>query len=351
MTKPIQLPNTRHAKRRIEREQQKESAKATKQRIPGSNKKLEASMIIKNEEEMLPKALDSMKGIDKITIVDTGSSDKTMEIYKQYQDKGYDLDWHEYSEFDTEPYSLKSFSHARNECKRKCTTGDWIFILDGDEYFDFDIRIIQDMINSRWIEKYDVLTLKVKTALEETSQPRVFRNINEIWYYGAFHNSLRWWPEGPGKQSQIFDPKQFYATSLIINADYGPNHDKEPDRTLRILEESLKQNPYDSRALYYIAREWLQRKEPLKAMFYLNLYIEIAQPTNETAEVYFILSTIYADMQIWPKAAECALKSIGILPSFKQALEMIYAISHPQLKEYWKPMLDKADNKGVMFVR
>ncbi len=47
-------------------------------------KKLEACMIIKNEEQMLPKALDSLKGIDNITIVDTGSSDKSFDIYKEY---------------------------------------------------------------------------------------------------------------------------------------------------------------------------------------------------------------------------------------------------------------------------
>ena len=345
---------TRQQKRKDERDTAKSVSKVNLSNITDKGK-LEASMIIKNEEEMLPKALDSMKGIDKITIVDTGSSDKSFDIYKQYQEKGYHLDFHEYSEFSKEPYSLKSFSHARNECKRKCISGDWLFILDGDEWFDWDIALVMQMINSDWIKKYDVITLNVKTAIETTQQPRVFRNIPQIWYYQAYHNSLRYWEQGtkmgPVGNSQVFNSVRFYASSLLIHAEYGPNHDKEPDRTLKIMEGALIQDPYDTRAMYYVGREWLQRKEPLKALFYFQKYIEIAPPTNEAADVYYILSTIYADMKLWHKVAEYALKAIGIIPSFKDALTMIYSISSPDFKEYWKPMLDGADNKGVMFVR
>jgi len=342
---------TRQQKRKEERDQVKKAGVPLSKPKPGANVKLEASMIIKNEQEMLPRALECMKGIDNITIIDTGSSDKTIDIYKEYQDKGYPLDWYEYSEFNTEPYSLKSFSHARNESKRKCMTGDWLFILDGDEWFDFDIQMIKNMINSEWTDKFDVLSINVKTDQEETTQPRVFRNNDTIWYGDDFHNALRFWQNGLKGQAQLFDPKKFYKTSLKIIAEYSPAHKKEPDRTLKMIQRTLKANPYDTRALYYISREWLQRKEPLKALYYLQTYVEVAQPTNEAAEAYFLISTIYADMQIWHKAAKNALMAVGILPSFKQAWQMIHAISHPSLKHYWEPMLKKADNQNVMFVR
>ena len=337
---------TRQQKRREERELDK----LTKVSGP-MTQKLEVSMIIKNEEKMLPRALDSIKGIDKITILDTGSSDGTFDIYKQYQDKGFDLDWYEYSQFDTEPYSLKSFSHARNECKGKCVTGDWLFILDGDEYCEFDIAKVKSMINSQWVHKFDVLSITAKTSIEEVMQPRVFRNSDNIWYYQAYHNSLRWWPDGLKGKSELFPSNKYYETTLRIIADFGPNHDREPDRTLRILENALLENPFDTRALYYISREWLHRKEPLKALYYLNFYTELAPPSNEFAEVCFLLATIYADLRVYPKAGEWALKSVGILPSFKQAWQLIYAISHPDFKKYWEPMLKGADNKGVMFKR
>lgn len=330
---------TRQEKRRLERENKKQK------------KLLEASMIIKNEEEMLPLALDSLKGIDKITILDTGSSDKTFDIYREYQDKGFDLDWYEYSQFNEEPYSLKSFSHARNECKGKCVTGDWLFILDGDEYCDFDIAKVKNMINSQWTDKYDILSITAKTDLEEVMQPRVFRNSHNFWYYSAYHNTLKYWPDGLKGRPELCAENKYYETALMIISKNGPNHQREPDRTFRILENALLENPLDSRAMYYIARELLNRKEPLKALYYLNFYAEISRPSNEYAEVCFLLATIYADLRIYPKAGEWALKAVGILPSFKQAWQMIHAISHPQFKKYWEPMIEGADNKGVLFNR
>ena len=60
-------------------------------------------MIVKNEEKLLARCLDSVAGLmDEIIIVDTGSSDKTKEIAARYTDKIYDFEW------------IDDFSAARN---------------------------------------------------------------------------------------------------------------------------------------------------------------------------------------------------------------------------------------------
>lgn len=49
-------------------------------------------MIVKDEEKVLKRCLDSLKDIaDEFIIVDTGSKDKTKEIAKRYTDKIYDF--------------------------------------------------------------------------------------------------------------------------------------------------------------------------------------------------------------------------------------------------------------------
>ncbi|SPF55832.1 Uncharacterized glycosyltransferase HI_0653 (fragment) [Candidatus Desulfosporosinus infrequens] len=49
-------------------------------------------MIVRNEENTIARCLDSVKGIpDEIVIVDTGSSDRTKEIVKEYTDKIFDF--------------------------------------------------------------------------------------------------------------------------------------------------------------------------------------------------------------------------------------------------------------------
>lgn len=83
-------------------------------------------MIVKNEEKYLFQCLDSVKDIvDEIIIVDTGSTDKTVEIAKKFGAEIHYFMWN------------NSFSDARNE-SLKYATKDWIFIMDGDDEFSKD---------------------------------------------------------------------------------------------------------------------------------------------------------------------------------------------------------------------
>ena len=303
-------------------------------------------MIIKNEEEMLADALDSIKGVDKVTICDTGSSDGTFEIYEKYK-----VNWFKYSKFNTEKYSFKSFSEARNECKQRCT-GDWLLYIDGDEVYEAGaVGKIRNMINSQWIKDFDVLLVEVKTDQDITQQPRVIRNKPTMWYYGAVHNALRLFPDGPEGACEVFPSNKCYKTSLKVRANVSPNHHREPDRSLILLLEQLQTQPYNDRYLYYVVREWLNRREPIKALYYLNRYFKVAPPTNEAADAYLLAATCHLDLGDHMAAVECALKAVAILPSFRQAWKILEGISHPDWKEYWAHMVRKADNRGVLFVR
>ena len=78
-------------------------------------------MIVKNEEKLLSRCLDTVKDIvDEINIVDTGSSDKTKKIAAQYTDRIFDFEWN------------NSFADARNE-SFKYATKDYILYLDADD--------------------------------------------------------------------------------------------------------------------------------------------------------------------------------------------------------------------------
>lgn len=78
-------------------------------------------MIVKNEEAVLGRCLDTIKDIvDEINIVDTGSTDKTVEIAKQYTDRVFFFAW------------TGKFAEARNE-SFKHATKDYILYLDADD--------------------------------------------------------------------------------------------------------------------------------------------------------------------------------------------------------------------------
>ena len=303
-------------------------------------------MIIKNEAEMLDDALNSIHGVDKITICDTGSSDGTFDIYEKHK-----VNWFKYSKFNTAQYSFKSFSDARNECKQHCT-GDWLLYIDGDEvYSEGAVKKIKNMINSQWIKDFDALILEVNTDQDVTYQPRVIRNKPTMWYFATVHNSLRVFPDGIDGPNETFPASKYYSTSIQVRANVSPNHEREPDRSLILLLEQLDTQPFNDRYLYYVTREWLNRREPIKALYYLNRYFKVAPPTNESADAYFLAATCHYELGDKMAAMECAMKAVMILPSFKQAWQMLEGISHPDWRQYWNHMVRRADNKGVLFIR
>ena len=82
---------------------------------------LSLCMIVKNEERFLARCLDSVKDVvDEMIIVDTGSTDRTVEIAKSYGAKVYFHEW------------KNDFAEARNASLEKAT-GDWILVMDADE--------------------------------------------------------------------------------------------------------------------------------------------------------------------------------------------------------------------------
>src|SRR5699024_8723561 len=78
-------------------------------------------MIVKNEEKTIQQCLQSVKDVvDEIIIVDTGSTDRTMEIVANYTDEIFHFQW------------IDNFSAARNEAFSKATK-DYILWLDADD--------------------------------------------------------------------------------------------------------------------------------------------------------------------------------------------------------------------------
>ena len=89
-------------------------------RRPGGGK-LSVVIIVKDEEETLGACLESVKGLaDEIVVVDTGSSDKTVEVAREHGARTENFEW------------CDDFSAARN-ASLQMATGDWILWMDADD--------------------------------------------------------------------------------------------------------------------------------------------------------------------------------------------------------------------------
>lgn len=83
-------------------------------------------IITKNEQELLPGALESSSFADELIVVDAESGDDTVKIAKRAKAKVYSRAW-------------DGFATQRNFSLSKAT-GDWIFVLDADERISDELR-------------------------------------------------------------------------------------------------------------------------------------------------------------------------------------------------------------------
>ena len=80
---------------------------------------LSVAIITLNEEENLRRTLPSLQFADEVIVVDSGSTDKTVELARSFGAKVYEEPW-------------KGYAGQKNSAIAKCT-GDWILSLDADE--------------------------------------------------------------------------------------------------------------------------------------------------------------------------------------------------------------------------
>ena len=88
--------------------------------------RLSVIIITKNEEKNIKACLDSIAWVDEIIVLDSGSTDATVAICKEYSDKVYETDW-------------IGFGHQKNRAL-KYATGDWILSLDADEWIAPELK-------------------------------------------------------------------------------------------------------------------------------------------------------------------------------------------------------------------
>lgn len=139
--------------------------------------KLSFCAIVKNEEASLPSCLSSVKDVvDEMVVLDTGSSDRTSEIAKEFGARVYHFQW------------CNDFSVARNE-SLKYVQGEWVLVLDADEVLKPEI--VPQLKQVILLPQYLVVNL-VRHEIGAQQSPyslvsRLFRNHPEVRFSRPYH--------------------------------------------------------------------------------------------------------------------------------------------------------------------
>ncbi len=146
--------------------------------------KISACLIVKNEEEVIERALSRIiLFADEIVVVDTGSNDKTVEIARRFTDKIYHFKW------------VDDFSKARNFAFSKASC-DYLMWLDADDYItDENVQKILKLKNSNstndtYMFKYSCYEKGSKEPYFTFYRERLLKNCNACRFNGFIHEAI-----------------------------------------------------------------------------------------------------------------------------------------------------------------
>jgi glycosyltransferase involved in cell wall biosynthesis len=254
--------------------------------------KLSVAMMVKNEEAHLKRCLDSVLPLfPEIIVLDTGSTDSTMEIAKKYTRHVYHQSWQDNFAL----HRNKSFSYA---------TGDWVLQIDADEELIFEKSAYADALIkflSKIPDHVNACALLLKDWRKSTQKfvaehdvVRLFRN-GRVKYKRRIHNE----PVYNGDAALIQDGIWLKHHGYDLTDEQKK---KKAKRTVGLLELSLKEDPKDYASYFYLTHAYSSWKDDGQkalefAEKYFSLRDEMLAAGKDFNKSIFYTAAAMCDMQ------------------------------------------------------
>ena len=254
--------------------------------------------ISKNEEKFVDRFMDSLKEIDKVYVLDTGSTDDTVSKLKQ---RGAIVE-----QKIIDPWR---FDVARNlSLKMVPNDVDICICLDLDE-------VIQpgfiEIINNLWKNETTRLRYNYNWKLDKNNKPIVNFYVDKI----HSRNNYKWTHPVHEVLSFIGDKEEFITTDLITVNHY-PDSTKSRGSYLKLLELSVKEDPLDDRNMHYLGREYMYYHKWNECIDTLIKHLSLKKATwkdERCASMRFIARS-YKNLKRYEEANMWLLKAIDEAP-------------------------------------
>jgi glycosyltransferase involved in cell wall biosynthesis/ADP-heptose:LPS heptosyltransferase len=206
---------------------------------------LTVCLITRDEEQFLARALASVREVaDQIVVMDTGSTDRTVEIAKEHGAEVHSFEW------------CDDFSAARNAALEKAR-GDWVLVLDADEELTSQGRVaLRSEMCAAPVMAY---RLPIADAGREGEGchyvPRLFRNAPGLCFAGRIHEHAFGSVEARRAQWGLDNR---LGTARLLHHGYTAEVNKDrrkAERNLRLLERAVEESPGDANLVMNLGLE------------------------------------------------------------------------------------------------
>jgi tetratricopeptide (TPR) repeat protein len=209
------------------------------------NPKLSVCLIVKNEEKFIGQCLKSIRELAaQIVVVDTGSTDRTVEIAKEHGAEVHSFAW------------CDDFSAARNAALEHAA-GDWVLMLDADEELSAAGREkLKAAMNDSAVMAWRLPIVDVGREADGCSYvPRFYRNAPGLFYIGRVHEQVfssievrraEW-----GLENRLSD-------AMLIHHGYTAELTQDRnkvERNLKLLERAVEEMPDEPHLLMNLGLE------------------------------------------------------------------------------------------------
>ncbi len=207
-------------------------------------------MIVKNEEAFLADCLRSVQGVvDEMVIVDTGSTDRTIDIARDFGARLIEIEW------------PNDFSKARNVGLDAVTT-PWVLVMDADEELVADDRdTLRRALTNPTADAYNIRIISLTERAEDITESyvtRVLRSHPALRFSGSIHEQLF---------HAIVEAKMNLAQLdvRLTHKGYLPSVMEMRNKQVRnrlLLEQEVARHPNDVYTLWQLSQTYFGSNRP-----------------------------------------------------------------------------------------
>lgn len=207
------------------------------------------SMIVRNEAETLPRLLPELVKFDRVVIVDTGSTDGTLELFAEWMEEHDNIDVHKFKWAD-------NFAEARNEALKHVSDFDYFIWFDADDVIQphFESCVRKLLKNNPTTELFYLpywYTIEDDKPVMVHYRERIFKSPGKWTWINPLHEVCVKYPGFASPSVGTVPPE-----SLIVEHRPLPNRHDDPDRNWNILTKAmLCVEPPNPETLYYLQRD------------------------------------------------------------------------------------------------